>query len=101
MVTTRQGTHKCNQRSPKRTYLLDDALCHAVGAHRDLPVASISDIENAADGMNEIKYKKGELQRIEYHIWGWALATTETYHVDIGGNLKQLPVAILRRLSMT
>jgi hypothetical protein len=100
MVITKQGTHKCNQRSPKRTYLLDDALYHAVGAHCDLPIASPSDIENATDGMYEVKYKKGELPRIQYHIiWKWALATTKTYHVNIGGNLKQLPVTIC--LSMT
>ena len=102
MVPTRGETHKCSQRSPKRTYLFDDALYHAIGSRCDLPVTSPSDIENAADGMNEIKDKKGELamQSVSYYMEAGP-ATTETYHVNIGGSPKQLPVTIFKHVSVT
>jgi len=63
-------THKSDQRCPKFTYLLYDALCRAIRS----PDASLSDIEDAARSNNNINDKKGELSYDEYHV-AWSMGT--------------------------
>jgi hypothetical protein len=59
----RGRTHESDQRSPNCTYLLDDALCRAIGPCCNLSIVNPTDIEDAARSLNGIKHEKGELSR--------------------------------------
>jgi len=67
-MTTREGTHKGDQRGPRCTYLLDDTLSRAIESCSDLLIVNPSDIEDAACSLNSIKYKQAELSQDQYHI---------------------------------
>ena len=59
----RRWDNKSNQANSKFAYLLDDALCRAIGPGPDDPVVSPPHIEYATQGLYNIKYEKGKLGR--------------------------------------
>jgi hypothetical protein len=67
-VETGEKTHKSDQCSPERTYLLDDTLCCAIGPRPDLPVVSPSDKEDTPHSMNDIEHQNGELPQDQSRI---------------------------------
>ena len=56
-----QNTYESGHCHSKFAYLLDNTLRCAIRTCRDNPVVGPSDIENTADGLQEVVYKKEEL----------------------------------------
>jgi hypothetical protein len=55
---TREGTYEGDQRDPELTGLLNNALCCAIMARRDDPVVGPLNIEDTAQGLQDIEHKK-------------------------------------------
>ncbi len=60
-TTVEEGTDEGEQCNPKFTALLKNALCCAIRANRDDPVVGPPNIENTAQGLQNIVHKKGKL----------------------------------------
>ncbi len=64
-TTAKEGTYESEQCNPKLTDLLNNALCGAIRAPRDDPVVGPSNIEDTAQGLQNIIRKKGKLSQLK------------------------------------
>jgi hypothetical protein len=61
--TLGEETHKGDQGDSETTNLFGNALCCAIGPHRDDPLVSPSDIEDTTSCLQKVEYEKRELSR--------------------------------------